>query len=47
MRSSNLLLGLMALACLMVQAYAVEDSQELIDQNKVDQMNTQILERKK
>lgn len=47
MRSSNLLLGLMALACLMVQAYAEEDSQELIDQNKVDQMNTQILGEKK
>ena len=47
MRSSNLLLGLMALACLLVQACAVEDSQELIDQNKVDQMNTQILGEKK
>ena len=47
MRSSNLLLGLMALACLLVQACATEDSQELIDQNKVDQMNTQILGEKK
>ena len=37
----------MALACLLVQACAVEDSQELIDQNKVDQMNTQILGEKK
>ena len=46
MRSSNLLLGLMALACLLVQACATED-QELIDQNKVDQMNTQILGEKK
>jgi len=47
MRSSNLLLGLMALACLLVQACATEDSPELIDQNKVDQMNTQILGEKK
>jgi rhodanese-related sulfurtransferase len=47
MRSSNLLLGLMALACLLVQACAAEDSQELIDQNKVDKMNTQILGEKK
>ena len=47
MRSSNLLLGLMALACLLVQACAAEDSPELIDQNKVDQMNTQILGEKK
>jgi rhodanese-related sulfurtransferase len=47
MRSNNLLLGLMALACLLVQACAVEDSPELIDQNKVDQMNTQILGEKK
>ena len=46
MRSSNLLLGLIALACLLVQACATED-QELIDQNKVDQMNTQILGEKK
>jgi rhodanese-related sulfurtransferase len=37
----------MALACLLVQACAAEDSQELIDQNKVDQMNTQILGEKK
>ena len=47
MRSNNLLLGLMALACLLVQACAVEDSPELIDQNKVDQMNAQILGEKK
>jgi rhodanese-related sulfurtransferase len=46
MRSKNLLLGLVALACLLVQACATED-QELIDQNKVDQMNTQILGEKK
>jgi rhodanese-related sulfurtransferase len=37
----------MALACLLVQACAAEDSPELIDQNKVDQMNTQILGEKK
>jgi rhodanese-related sulfurtransferase len=37
----------MALACLLVQACAAEDSQEQIDQNKVDQMNTQILGEKK
>lgn len=47
MRSSILLLGLMALACLLVQACATEDSPELIDQNKVDQMNTQFLGEKK
>lgn len=37
----------MALACLLVQACATEDSPELVDQNKVDQMNTQFLGEKK
>jgi rhodanese-related sulfurtransferase len=46
MRSSYLLLGLMALACLLVQACALGQTPEL-DQNKVDQMNTQILGEKK
>ena len=47
MRLSNLLLGLMTLACLLVQACAEEESPVLDDQNKVDQMNKQILEEKK
>ena len=47
MGSNNLLLGLVALSCLLVQACALEDSPELIDQNKVDQMNTQFLGEKK
>jgi rhodanese-related sulfurtransferase len=47
MKSSNLLLGLMALACLLVQACAAEDSPELVDQKKVDLMNTQFIEGKK
>ena len=47
MRLSNLLLGLMALACLLVQACAQEESPVLDDQNKVDQMNKQILGEKK
>jgi len=46
MRSSNLLIGLMALACLLVQACALGQTPEL-DQNKVDQMNQQILGEKK
>jgi rhodanese-related sulfurtransferase len=46
MRSSYLLLGLMALACLLVQACALGQTPEL-DQNKVDQMNKQILGEKK
>ena len=37
----------MALACLLVQACALEDSPEQVDQNKVDQMNTQFLGEKK
>jgi rhodanese-related sulfurtransferase len=47
MRSSNLLLGLMALACLLLQACAQEENPEQDDQNKVDQMNKQILGEKK
>jgi len=47
MRSSNLFLGLMALACLLVQACALGQTPELDDQNKVDQMNQQILGEKK
>ena len=47
MRSNNLLLGLMALSCLLVQACALEDSPELVDQKKVDQMNTKFLGEKK
>ncbi|HUS75226.1 MAG TPA: rhodanese-like domain-containing protein [Methanothrix sp.] len=47
MRSSNLLFGLMALACLLVQACAQEESSVLDDQIKVDLMNKQILEEKK
>ena len=47
MRSNNLLLGLMALSCLLVQACALEDSPELVDQNKIDQMNTKFLGEKK
>ena len=47
MGSNNLLLGLVALSCLLVQACALEDSPELVDQNKVDQMNTKFLGEKK
>jgi rhodanese-related sulfurtransferase len=47
MRSSNILLALMALACLLLQACAQEESPEQDDQNKVDQMNKQILGEKK
>lgn len=47
MRSRKILLGLMALACLLVQACAQEESPVLDDQNKVDQMNKQILVEKK
>jgi rhodanese-related sulfurtransferase len=47
MGSNNLLLGLVALSCLLVQACALEDSPELVDQNKVDQMNTQFLGEKR
>lgn len=47
MRPSNLLLGLVALSCLLVQACALDDSQELIDQNKVDLMNKQFLGERK
>lgn len=47
MRSINLLLGLMALACLLVQACALGQNPELDDQEKVDQMNKQILSEKK
>ena len=47
MRSINLLLGLMALACLLVQACALGQNPELDDQDKVDQMNKQILSEKK
>ena len=46
MRSRNLLIGLMALACILVQACALGQTPEL-DQNKVDQMNTQFLGEKK
>jgi len=47
MRSINLLLGLVALACFMIQACALGQNQELDDQEKVDQMNKQILSEKK
>jgi rhodanese-related sulfurtransferase len=47
MRSINLLLGLMAIACLLVQACALGQNQELDEQEKVDQMNQQILGEKK
>ena len=47
MRSISQLLGLVALACLMVQACALGQHQELGDQDKVDQMNKQILSEKK
>jgi len=47
MRLSNLILGLVALSCLLVQACALEDSPELVDQKKVDQMNAQFLGEKK
>jgi rhodanese-related sulfurtransferase len=46
MRSSNLYFGLMALSCLLVQACALDDSQELVDQKKVELMNTQFIEGK-
>jgi rhodanese-related sulfurtransferase len=47
MRSRNLLLCLVALSCLLVQACAQEDSPELEDQIKVDEMNKQIIGEKK
>jgi rhodanese-related sulfurtransferase len=47
MRSISLLLGLVALACLLVQACALGQNPELEDQDKVDQMNKQILSDKK
>jgi rhodanese-related sulfurtransferase len=43
MRSSIVLLGLMALACLMIPACAEVDPQEFIDQAKMDLMNKQVL----
>ena len=43
MRSSIILLGLMALACLLIQACAGVDPQEFVDQEKMDLMNKQIL----
>jgi rhodanese-related sulfurtransferase len=43
MRSSIVLLGLMALACLMIPAYAEVDPQEFVDQTKMELMNNQIL----
>jgi rhodanese-related sulfurtransferase len=46
MRSISLLLGLVALACLMVQACALGQTPALDDQEKVDQMNKQILSEK-
>ncbi|MCX6680047.1 MAG: rhodanese-like domain-containing protein [Methanothrix sp.] len=46
MRSSYLLIGLVALACILVQACALGQTPEL-DQNNVDQMNKQILSEKK
>jgi rhodanese-related sulfurtransferase len=47
MGSINLFLGLTALACLLVQACALGQNPELDDQEKVDQMNKQILSEKK
>jgi rhodanese-related sulfurtransferase len=43
----KLLIGLVALACIMVQACALGQTPELDDQNSVDQMNKQILGEKK
>jgi len=47
MRSMNLLLGLMALACLLVQACALGQTSVQDDQDQVDLMNKQILSEKK
>lgn len=47
MRSISVLLGLVALACLLFQACALGQDQVLEDQDKVDLMNKQILSDKK